>query len=127
MQPGEQVIRGWFEEFWNQGRLDAIDRYMVDDYETRGLADHHGAPHQRETMRAFRQKFAEEFPTLRIDVQDVIVDGDRVAARCKVDVTQAGTGKQAQFGGMCFVHLKDGKIARSWNHFDFSGLRKQLA
>jgi predicted ester cyclase len=31
------------------------------------------------------------------------------------------------FGGMCFVHMKDGKIGAAWNNFDFTSMRQQLA
>ena len=127
MQEGERVIRRWFEEFWNKGRVETIDEMMLDGYATRGLDDHHfGKPDRHQAMREFRHKFKTEFSSMKIDVQDVIAQGHRVAARCLVDVTHSATGKKAQFGGMCFVHLKDGKIAEAWNNFDFASMRKQL-
>jgi ketosteroid isomerase-like protein len=128
MSEGERLILRWFEEVWNKNRLAAVDEMLAEGYETRGLKGGVGEePTSIEAMKQFRSSFAEEFPQLRIDVQDVIVDGHRVAARCSVEVVQAGSGKKANFGGMCFVHLKDGKIVQAWNNFDFASMRQQLA
>lgn len=128
MHESEMLIRRWFEEVWNRGRLDAIDEMLANDYATRGLSDDaNGAPSERESMKAFRKQFATEFSKLKIDIQDIVADGPRVALRCTVDVTQANTGKEARFAGMCFAHVKDGKIAQAWNNFDFASMRRQLA
>jgi predicted ester cyclase len=37
------------------------------------------------------------------------------------------TGKAVRFGGMCIVHVKDGKVEESWNNFDFLSMYEQLA
>ena len=128
MTKGEKVMRRWFEEVWNKGRVELIDEMLAEDFHTRGLRDSKvSALGSAEAIKAFRKHFAEEFPELHIDVEDVVTEGDRVALRCHVRVTHAGTGKQAEFGGMCFAHLKDGKISQAWNNFDFAHMRQQLA
>jgi predicted ester cyclase len=128
MSDGERLLRKWFEEVWNKNRLEAIEEMLADGYKTRGLRNAIGEePTSIESMKEFRKRFATEFPSLRIDVEEVVADGHRVAARCSVEVTQAGTGKKAKFGGMCFMHLKDGKVAEAWNNFDFASMRQQLA
>jgi predicted ester cyclase len=84
-------------------------------------------PTDGESIKQFRRQFGAEFSKIKIDVEDVVTTGDRIAARCLVDVTHATTGKRAVFGGMCFVHMKDGKIGAAWNNFDFASMRQQLA
>ena len=126
MREAEKLVRRWFEEVWNQGRIEVIYELVADDYTTRGLRDATGAPSKRDSYVAFRKQFAVEFPSVKIDVEDVVADGDRLAARCAVRVVQANTGKQAEFGGMCFMHLKNGKISQAWNNFDFASMRQQL-
>jgi predicted ester cyclase len=128
MSEGERLIRRWFEEVWNKNRLEAIDEMLAEGYETQGLRHAVGEePTSIESMKQFRRGFSEQFPELRIDVEDVVADGHRAAARCSVEVVQPGTGKKARFSGMCFVHLKDGKIVQAWNNFDFASMRQQLA
>ena len=126
MHNGEAVLRRWFDEVWTKGRIELIDEMLADDYHTRGLKDGKSAASSVETMKAWRQQFAREFPVLRIEIQDVVADGDRAALRCQVHVTQANTGKTAEFAGMCFAHIKGGKISQAWNSFDFADMRRQL-
>jgi len=127
MHEGEKLMRRWFDEVWNQGNLDAIEGMLAEGYATRGLAEFDLKPTTIESIKQFRQQFGAEFSKIKIDVEDVVAVGDRVAARCLVDVTQTATGRRAVFGGMCFVHLKDGKISEAWNNFDFASMRQQLA
>jgi len=123
----------WFEEVWNQGRESAIDELMAEDAIVHGITDDSGnelrGPAQ---FKPFFHKFRAAFPDIRITIEDAMVDGDRVAVRCLVTATHTGPGltpptnKAARFTGMCFMRIKDGKIAEGWNNFDFLSLYQQL-
>ena len=77
--------------------------------------------------------FRQAFPDLRIDVDDCLTDGDRVAFRCRVRGTHSGgglgcdaTGRRVEFMGMGIVRVRDGKIAEAWNTFDFQAMNEQI-
>jgi len=36
------------------------------------------------------------------------------------------TGRRAQFTGMVFVRIKEGKLVEGWNNFDQLGMLQQL-
>ena len=64
------------------------------------------------------------FPDLEIQVDDQVVDGDRVASRW----TAGGTnrGKRATLTGITISHIKDGKIVEDRSVSDTAGLLQQL-
>lgn len=124
----------WFEEVWNQGSTEAIDRLLAGDAIAHGLTDKDGKELRgREAFKQFHESFRNAFPDLRVEVADSIVSGDKAVARCAVSGTHQGdglgfkaTGKNAQFEGICIARIKDGKIVEAWNHFDFLSLFQQL-
>ena len=128
------ILHEWFEQVWNQGRLDAIDRLAAPDHVAHGLADVGvTVPHGRDALKQFVQRFRSAFPDIRIQVEHALVDGDMVVARCSVTATHTGpgiemaaTGKPIAMTGMCMVRVKDGMISEGWNNFDFLGLYRQL-
>ncbi len=84
-------------------------------------------------FRAFHRLFRSAFPDLHFVVEDVLIDGDRMAARCRVTGTHSGPGvlpaatnKPVDFTGMLMVRVRDGKIVEGWNNFDFMTLYQQL-
>ena len=61
------------------------------------------------------------------------IDGDKIAARCKVTGTHDGhgigvapTSAPVEFTGMTIVKVKDGKIVEAWNEFDFMKMYTQV-
>jgi steroid delta-isomerase-like uncharacterized protein len=130
----DTLAHRWFEEVWNQGRESAIDELLAEDAVAHGLSDQAGDEIRGPAaFKPFVRKFRTAFPDIRIKVEDVIVEGDKIAARCFVTGTHTGpgimsapTGRSTQFTGICIVRVKDGKICEAWNNFDFLMLYQQL-
>ncbi len=133
-QSEETLIHRWFEEVWNQKRESAIDELMAGDNIVNGLVGPDGKPMRGPAgFKPFFRHFCTAFPDIRIVVEDVVVDGDKIAARCSVSGTHTGPGlmpapttKPIAITGMCIVRVENGKIAESWNNFDFMSLYQQL-
>jgi uncharacterized protein YhfF len=73
------------------------------------------------------------FPDLRIDVEDLIAEGDKVVARMTFHGTHLGpfrgiapTGRQVRFTAIRVYRIADGKIVESWANQDALGLLSQL-
>lgn len=124
----------WFEEVWNQGRAEVIAELLQPDVVGHGLVDKDG--NEVKGIAAFTEffvNFRSAFPDIHIDVQDTISEGDQIAARCLVSATHSGegfvcapTGARVEFTGVCWVRVVDGKIAETWNQFDFLTLMGQV-
>jgi len=76
----------------------------------------------------FKETFTEAragFPDLSITVEDVMTEGDKVAARVVMRGTHRGefqgispTGKRVEVRAMDMFRISDGKIVEHWGHAD---------
>ena len=76
----------------------------------------------------FKETFAEAregFPDLSVTVEDVMAEGDRVAARVTMRGTHRGefqsiapTGKRVEVKAMDMFRISNGKIVEHWGHAD---------
>jgi len=133
-EENKQLIRRWFEEVWNNGRVEAIDEMFAENGIAHGLSDDPENPIRGpQQFRPFHTLFREAFPNMMIVVEDVMAEGDRVAARCSVRARHEGnfmgraaTQAPVEFTGITIVRIYDGKIVEAWNNFDFMQLHKQV-
>jgi len=128
------LLHRWFDEVWNEGREEVIEEMMADGCPVHGVIDEEGKEIcGQSAFKAFFRKMRSAFPDLRIKVEDVISQDNRIAARCTVTGTHRGhglgippTGKPINLTGMAMIHWKDGKCYEAWNNFDFHLMKEQL-
>jgi steroid delta-isomerase-like uncharacterized protein len=77
--------------------------------------------------------YGTSFPDLKHTVDEVIAEGDTVAARWTVHGTHQGefqgipaSGTQISLSGNTVHHLKDGKLRETWVAFDSVELLQQI-
>jgi steroid delta-isomerase-like uncharacterized protein len=77
--------------------------------------------------------FYKAFPDGQHTVDDLIAEGDKVAARLTARGTHKGefqgippTGKPVSFTGMRVFRFVSGKIAEEWSNLDMFGLMQQM-
>lgn len=124
------LVQRWFSEVWNEGRADAIDEMLADDAVVHGLgADLHGPAE----FKHFHSAYRNAYPDVAIHIDGLVAEGDMVAVRWSAIGTHRGdglgfpaTGRRAQFTGMVFVRIKEGKLVEGWNNFDQLGMLQQL-
>ncbi len=133
-EENRSLARRWFEEVWNKGRADAIDEMFASDGTAHGLSDQSGNPLRGPAdFKSFHRRFRDAFPDIVITVEDTIVEGDKVAARCTVRGRHMGDGlgfaatrRPIEITGISIVRVRDGKIVEAWNNFDFMSLFQQI-
>lgn len=131
----ETVLRRWFAEVWNERELDRVQELWAPDGIAHGLAEG-GADdvHGPEQFRRFIESVLDEFDDFQIHIQDVITDGDRVAARWVAHGSYRGTalapdaprGQQVRMTGMTMARVANGQIVEGWNNWDIMGMMQQL-
>lgn len=133
-EENKALVRRWFDEVWNNGRSDVIEELFADDGIAHGLANESGSPMRGpRDYKPFHETFRGAFPDIIVTVEDMIAEGDKVAARCSVtgkhtgdNLGFAGTNTGVDFTGITIVRICDGKIVEAWNNFDFMRMNRQL-
>jgi steroid delta-isomerase-like uncharacterized protein len=133
-EENKALIKRWFEEVWNQGHAEAIDEMFAADGLAHGLADDAGNPLRGpKAFKSFYSAFRGAFPDIFVTVEDVIAEGDMLAARCLVRGRHEGdtlgfaaTHAPMEITGITIVRIRDGKIVEAWNNFDFMKLYRQI-
>jgi len=131
----EALVRGFFEDAINTGDLDAFDRYCGPDYVWHGGADPGGLGdvHGLEAFKAAVKTFFTGFPDLRVEILDMLVEGDRAAVRFRETGTHEGefvgiapTGRTVTFAGMGIYRAEGGKLVEEWFVDDSRAIFEQI-
>jgi steroid delta-isomerase-like uncharacterized protein len=128
------LSRRWFEEVWNRGRDEVIDEMIAPDARMRGLAQAGRELKGPAAFREFSRPMREAFPDIRVDVNDVIAEGDQTAVRVTARGTHTGpglgvpaTGRAVTFTAIVWARWRDGQIVEGWNEFDAASVMAQIA
>jgi steroid delta-isomerase-like uncharacterized protein len=115
----------------NAGDLGSFDELVAEDY-----VDHNPLPGQQQGRDGFRNAYIgvrEAFPDGRLEMEDVLAEGDLVVIRGMNSGTHKGdmfgipaTGKHARWSGTRLFRLRDGKLIEGWINLDLLGLMGQL-
>ena len=72
-------------------------------------------------------------PDMRLDIDDVIAEGEKVLVRLTIRGTHGGdlmgvapTGRPIEVAVLDLFHVRDGKLAEHWALLDNLGLRRQI-
>lgn len=128
------LLQRWFDEVWNKGRTEAIDEMFAADGIAHGLSGDAESPLTGSAgFKPFHETFRGAFPDIEVVVEDMIAEGDKVAARCSVRAKHSGdhlgiaaSNAPVAFDGIAIVRIADGKIVEAWNNFDFMAMNKQI-
>jgi steroid delta-isomerase-like uncharacterized protein len=122
------LVQQFVDEFWNSGNLDAADELM-----TRDAIIHEPVAGTSEDLKAVATMIRSAFPDWHSSVEEMLVEGDRVAERWTGRGTHRGefqgirpTGKLVAVPGVVFYRIADGKIAEFRGQFDRMSLLQQL-
>ena len=120
LEENKALVRREQEELWNHtGNLDAAEELF--------------APEQAEAARQEAADFRQGFPDVVSTIEDLIAEGEKVAARWRARATHRGeyvgvppTGREVEFTGISVYRIEGGKIAESWNSEYQFGLMRQI-
>ena len=133
-EENKQLVRRWFEEVWNNGRAELIYEMFDENGIAHGLSDDPANPIKGpKDYTPFYQLFRNAFPNVKVVIEDMVAEDDKVTARCSVRGKHEGdfrglTATQApvDFTGITIVRIANGKIVEAWNNFDFMTMNKQV-
>jgi steroid delta-isomerase-like uncharacterized protein len=115
----------------SRGDVDALDELVAAD-----LVDHNPVPDQVPGREGFKQWVGvarAAFPDMHGTIEDVVAEGDRVAARVTWRGTHRGeflgvdgTGRDVTFEAYHLVRFSEGRAAEWWGTADLLGALDQM-
>jgi len=114
-----------FDEIFNQGRFQVADEIYAPNFQNHGL-------HRSVDLKTDQDAVHSEmraFPDLRLTVQDMIAEGDKVAVLWTFRGTHTGsgyeglppTGTRVEVRGITIWRIVDGRIVEEWSSFSETG------
>ena len=125
-------VQGYFEQVWNNGRLDFLDECLAED-----VVEHPEQPipglNGRYALKAIIGGVRGSLPDVEIVLHDLFAEGSKVGTRYTMTATHQNefmgappTSKQLEVTGAAIFLLAGGKIVEIWNFLDTLGLMQQL-
>jgi steroid delta-isomerase-like uncharacterized protein len=126
----EIVRRFW--AVWEEGNIGLVDDLVGTDY----VNHNPGMPNQPEGpegIKAVVSMFRAGMPDLRVVIEDVIAEGDKVVMRYRIEGTHEGelfgvppTGRRISIESITVERVSGGKIREHWRVTDTLEMMQQL-
>ena len=133
MSVADTVIRRWFLELWNKGKIELFPQLAHPDvvFYTIGTQGE-----QLVGLKGFHKLYdplRAAFSDIAFVVEETIESGDSAAVRWSCTMKHVGdqmgvraSGRTVRISGMGFVHFRDGKVTKVWDEWDRLGFAKQI-
>lgn len=130
-EENRNLIRRFYDEGWTKNDLSVYDELVNEDF-----LDHQALPGLepgREGFKMLNVMFRSAFPDLRVDVDNVVAEDDKVGCRWRSTGTHQGelfgippTGNKVDVTATVFYRVENGRLAEGWIARDDVGLMRQL-
>ena len=125
------LVRRYYDEVWNRWDLGVAGELIAPDIAFRGSLG--VAVRGLDGFKAYVALVRRAFPDFHNTVEELIAEGDRVAARLTYRGTHAGplfglapTGQAVTYGGIALFRIAGGRIVDGWVLGDTLGLLRHL-
>ncbi len=132
IEENKALMRRAYEEIHSKGNLAVVDELIAADLIEHSPFVPGQSPGRQGALEVFTMIRA-AFPDLRVTVEDMVGEGDKVVARVTMRGTHKGefmgiapTGKQITVGVIEILRISGGKMVEHWNVVDSLGMMQQL-
>jgi predicted ester cyclase len=126
------LLRRWYGAM-SKGDINAWDnawnRFVAPEYILHGAMSDLTLAQAKQNSASLWAAFSD----ISFSIDDIIAEGDKVAARCTLRGTHKGqwfgvapTGKRFTVTGLEINRIAGGKFVETWARYDFSGIMAQL-
>lgn len=131
-EDNKRVVRA-IEEAWDAGKFDELPQYFASNFHSHaGLP---GMPQDLETRKMIHGMAMSAFPDRKVEIQDMVAEGDKVVVRCRTTGTNTGgfpaygadaNGAKIDFEWISIYRIEGGKAVEHWGVNDAVTLLMQL-
>lgn len=125
------LVRRFYEEMWNRFDRDLVRELLTEHVQFRGSLGREAVGH--EGFREYMEYVRAAFPDFTNEIEQTLVEGDRLFARLTYRGTHRGelfgippTGRKVEYAGAALFRFRSGRIAQVWVLGDIHGLMRQL-
>ena len=130
-EDNKAIVRRFIDEIFVRGRKETVDELLADDFVAHTWPSTTGDP--KADLKSAIDRAAAGLSDPEFTIEDLIAEGDRVAARLTTSATHSGefmgmppSNKRYAIEEIHWFRLRDGKVVEHWHQFDQMGLMKQL-
>jgi predicted ester cyclase len=132
LEANKALVRRLYEEGFNRGNLDVVDELVAPDVVTHDpiILD---APTGPDSIRGGIEMIRKAFPDFRVEVLDLVAEGDRVASFLSMSGTNTGdyrrggaTHRKGTMRAFLLWRVADGRLVESWGMADRFQFLQQL-
>jgi steroid delta-isomerase-like uncharacterized protein len=131
-EQNKALLSRLMKEVFSRGNISLVDELLAPDFvEHEELPP--GIPPGREAVKQFSTLFRSAFPDLKITIDDIIAEGDKVVVRGIWSGTHKGefmgiprTDKSVSFEVIDIVRIVGGKVVEHWGQMDTLRMMQQL-
>jgi steroid delta-isomerase-like uncharacterized protein len=124
------LVRRFINEIFLKRDFSSVDALLTEDF----------TPHTwgsvepgRDSLKAAMERVSAGISDARMQIEDVIAEGDLVAVRLTSSAIHTGefmgmpaSGRRYEIGEIHIFRVRDGKVAEHWHQADFLGMMRQL-
>ena len=130
IEADKELVRRFVREVFEEGRVESVDELVAPDFVSTSFGITEDGPAR---LRAATEQIHGMLRDVSFRVEDLVAEGDKVAARLTARGTPTGpflgiepTGKSYEIGEIHIFRIADGRIAEHWHQFDGLCATKQL-
>jgi steroid delta-isomerase-like uncharacterized protein len=132
-EENKKLVLDHYEAFVHSRDAETVRKQVAPDFVDHELPP--GTPPGPDALLRYNEMLHNAFPDLRVKIEDIVAEGDRVAVRASWTGTHRGafpplnvapSNRGFVLTGMVFWRIREGKIVERWATLDRLGLLQQL-
>ena len=130
-EDNKALVRRFVDEVQSAGNIDLIDEICSPEFVNHSAPP--GIPADREGIKILTANVRQAFPDSYFTVEDMMVEGDKVATRKTFHGTHEGefvgippSGRSVSMGLIDIVRVSEGRVVEHWSEGDSLGMMQQL-
>ncbi len=123
----------YIQDVWNAHDPNALEKYFSPQVRVHSLTPGIDPGTGLNYLKGLAQSLFDAFPDVHFEIEDVVQQGNRLAARLTLEGTQQGefagihpAGRRMKVYDFAMYRIRDGKFTDVWSLVDMQGLRDQL-
>jgi steroid delta-isomerase-like uncharacterized protein len=133
VEENKTIVRRFLDEAWNNQDLTILDEVIADDLVGHDPNVPGGEVRGREALKDVLRQARAGMPDARIEIEDVLGEGDRTLTRFTVYGTHRGdlfgipaSGRQVRVATLLVSRFAGARIVEEWAIKDMLGLLQQI-